>query len=142
MAPPILLNVKTTFMSDKDGVLKQYEIVTPAASAPDGLAAERISYAAIETYKGSAKGTLFRIVDAKGNFDFYSFTHIVEGSYRDDMLTLTTTSRVFVLSGKNLAHIAEQISERKLKALYEFNTEKHVKPDDENAVFIESITRN
>lgn len=99
-------------------------------------------YRAIERFKTGDKVTeRFRIVDKDGNFDAYSYTHLTEITYRSGLLTLTTTRRNFVISGKNLQEIADLLCERKVRAIYEFNPSTYEEPEDEKATIIEMIER-
>jgi hypothetical protein len=98
-------------------------------------------YQALELHKGSQKGHTFKIVDKAGGFDLYSYSHVIEISYHKLILTVTTTSRVFAFTGRNLDKVADHLADRKLKALFEFNTATHSAVDDIHAVVIEEITR-
>lgn len=110
---------------------------TPSDSSPPQLLKK---YPGAETFKGSQKGSYLRLIDKEGNFDMHAYGHIIECSFRDGFFTIVTTSRSYVLSGSNLTKIADLIDERKLKALYEYNSKGHEKPDS-SAVIIEEITK-
>lgn len=98
------------------------------------------AYPGAETSKGAQKGSTLRLVDKKGDFDMHPYGHVIECSFRDGLFTIVTTSRSYVVSGRNLGKIADLIDERKLKALHEYDPGKHQKPE-ESAVVIEEITR-
>lgn len=135
-------------MSDKNQDFDKYlkddtEWAAPVKKEVAEYLPKKKEYRAVERFKVGDKVTeRFKIVDKDGNFDVYSYTHLVEISYRSSILTLSTTSRNFVLTGQNIAEIADLISERKLKAIHEFNPTVYINPDDEKAVVIELIERS
>jgi len=102
------------------------------------LVTEKSSYEAIEK---TNKPERFKIVDRKGNFDIYSYGHLLEISYQNGNIIITTTTRTFTLSGKNLRQIADFLSDRKVKNLIEFNPDTHKPPVSKNAIVIEKIER-
>lgn len=108
----------------------------PPQSTPKLLKA----YQGAETYKGSQKGTMFRIVDAKGEFEMYPYGHIINCSFRNDLFTIAITSASYIMSGQNLHKIADLIEERKLRALHQHNQERHQNPE-KGAIVIEDITK-
>lgn len=119
-----------------EGYGTQHSPTPPAQATPQLLK----PYPGAETFKGAQKGHTLRLVDHKGEFDMHPHGHVIECSFRDGFFTIVTTSRSYVLSGKNLAKIADLIDERKLKALHEYNPQKHEKPDS-SAIVIEEITK-
>ena len=128
-------------MSDRrknslEGYSTHHSPTPPAAAAPQLLK----NYPGAETYKGSNRGTTLRLIDRKGEFDLHPHGHVIECSFRNGLFTIVTTSRSYILSGRNLAKIADLIDERKLKALHEYNPERHQKPED-SAIVVEEITR-
>lgn len=105
------------------------------------LVTPRKEYQAFIKMKGSEHGESFRIHDRHGNFDFYYYSHLIEGSFRDGELTLTLTSRVYTLTGTNIERLAELFCEKKVKSVFEFNPDTHEPPDDPQATIIETIDR-
>ncbi len=99
------------------------------------------SYKAVVKFLSNENTDRFRIIDAAGNIDFYSYNHLIEGSYRDGQLTLVTSSRSFVLSGRNLDQVIDQLTEQKVKALCAFAEGLHEPVSDPKEVFIEGIAR-
>ena len=142
MARPVPLNGKTmTAMSDK--LDKYSKSDYPPLGKPDipKLVTKTKEYQAFLRTKGTERGESFKIYDEKGNFDFYAYANLIEGSYRNGELIITTSSRIFTLIGKNLDNLAELLSEKRIKAMYEFNPQTDKYPDDNKASVIEKIER-
>lgn len=106
------------------------------------LIEKRKPYKAVERFKSGEKDDRFRIIQANGDFDFYSFSHLIEGSYRSGNLLLSTTTRTFTLSGRNLDQIVDLIADRKAKAICVFDPAKHEPVTDLKEIFIEQILRD
>ena len=145
MAPKDHLNanMKMMNMEDKKDALEKYKSSYPPLEKKEipKLVKQLKTYNAVARIKGSEKTDRFRIYDAEGNFDFYSYSHLIEGSFRNGILTLNTTTRSFALSGKNLDQVAELFSDRKVKALYQFNPAIHQPPAEPKEIIIEKIER-
>ena len=105
------------------------------------LIAQQKAYEAFAKVKGMERVDYFKIYDRNSNFTFYYYGHLLEGSFEDGELTLITTNRIYTLTGKNLDKLAELFSEKKVKAIYEFNPQIHESPTDGKAIIIEKIER-
>lgn len=138
-----VLKKKMNSMSDNNkDLLGEYDEQPekPAQQLPT-LIKPKKDYQAIGKFKTAEKIPHFRIYDRNGNFDRYSYSHLLEVSFREGVFIIMTTTRIFTLSGKNLGKIADSFDERKVKALYEFNPDKHTPPTEQNAILIENIER-
>ena len=99
------------------------------------------AYRAVERFKSGESTDRFRIIDADGNIDFYSYNHLVEGSYRDEVFTLVMSTRSYVFTGRNLDQLIDLVAENKVRALYAFIDGEHEPVTDPGAVVIEGIAR-
>ena len=137
----VLKKKKITAMEDKKDALDKYtsKPYPPLEKKPIPTLVENKP-----PYKASVKAKVkerIKIYDRKGNFDLYNYGHLLEVSFRNSMLTITTTTRIFTLSGKNLAQIAELLGDRQIGAIHEFNPDTHSLPTEPNAPIIESMER-
>ena len=98
----------------------------------------------VETYKAIEQktSTRLKIYDRHGNFDLYKYSHLLEVSFRDGNLTITTTTRAFIFTGENLHRIAELLGDEQIKSMKEFNPDKHIAPKEQNAILIKTIERS
>jgi hypothetical protein len=133
-------------MSDKKNTLGKYENTSPTLSGDNvqnipTLVKSKKTYHAIIKAKGVEKIQRFRICDKHGNFDLYNYAHLLEASFRNGVFILTTTTRIFTLTGKNLEKIADLLDDTKIKSMHEFNSDTQELPTEENAIIIESIDR-
>jgi len=127
-------------MSDKD-LLGKYQSTSPT---PSGDNVENIpklvkSKKAYKPFAQASKPEQIKFYDNQGGFDFCNANHIIGGNFRKGILTIITSTQIYVLTGKNLKQLAELIADRKVNALYEFNPDTHEMPTDKNAVLIEKI---
>lgn len=130
-------------MSDKKDSLGGYMSGTPYPTPPKKeipqLVPAKKPYKGVIGFGAGEKQERFRLVQANGDLSFYSYSHILEGTLKGDLLTLSTTSRSFLISGKNLVLIVDALSNRKVKALQVFSAETHLPVADAKALIIESI---
>lgn len=130
-------------MSDKKGSLSNYMSGTPYPTPEKRALPETVPkkkpYKAVTDFVGNEKKERFRLIQKDGTLSFYSYGHILEGTLKGDILTLTMTSRNFLITGKNLLGIVDALSNRKVKSLQAFNAATHLPVTDTRAVFIESI---
>lgn len=130
-------------MSDKKDSLGGYMSGTPYPTPPKKeipqLVPAKKPYKAVIGFNAGEKQERFRLVQANGDLSFYSYSHILEGKLKGDIMTLSTTSRSFLISGKNLIGIVDALSNRKVKSLQAFNAETHLPETNSKAVIIESI---
>lgn len=128
-------------MADKKALLGQYKKTTPKDAGEDmqlpTLVKPKEAYRA---FSQTAHPESIKIYDGDGNFDFNSISHIISGSFRDDILTINTSTQSFIITGENLEQVAELVADKKVSALKEFNSERHIKPTEPKAPIIESIT--
>ena len=103
------------------------------------LVPEKKIYKAIIGFGAGEKPERFRVVASDGSFHFFSFSHLLEGSLKDDLLTLSLTTRIFQISGRNLVKVVDALSNRKAKAICTFNEKIHAPVADKNLAFIEKI---
>lgn len=103
------------------------------------LVTPKKDYEAFVKSKGAERVQSFRIYDKEGNFNFHHYGHLIEGSYREGSLILTTTSRIYTLTGRHLDKLAELFSDKQIKAVYEFNPDKHALSQEKKAILIEKI---
>jgi hypothetical protein len=127
-------------MSDKD-LLGKYQSNSPT---PSGDNVQNIptlvkSKKAYKPFSQSNKPEQIKFYDNQGGFDFCNASHVIGGSFRKRILTIITSTQIYILTGKNLKQLAELIADKKVNALYEFNPDTHEIPTDENAVIIEKI---
>ena len=80
------------------------------------LVTPKKQYEAFVKIKGMERVESFKIYDRNGNFDFYHYGHLLEGSFRNDVLMISTTSRIYSFTGQQLVKLAELFSEKKVKA--------------------------
>jgi hypothetical protein len=66
---------------------------------------------------------------------------LLEGSYRDGVLTLSFSARSYAFTGRNLDQIIDQITENKARALCAFIEGVHEQPRDAGEIVIEGIAR-
>jgi len=98
-------------------------------------------YKAIVQFKAGEKSDRFRVIDAAGNIDLYNYNHLLESSYRNGMLTLITSTRSFVFSGRNLALVIDLLADQKVKSLCAFKEGAYQPMEDVQAIFIEGVSR-
>lgn len=99
------------------------------------------NYEAFIKAKGMERVEALRLEYGQGNFDFFHYNHLLEGSYQDNVMTLTTSSRIYAITGQNLDQMAELLTDRKIKILREFDPAQHEMPANKKAVIIEKIER-
>jgi hypothetical protein len=132
-------------MSDKKNSLGGYMSGTPYPTPPKRelphTVPKKTPYKAVISFRAGEKQERFRIIQKSGELDFYGYSHILEGSLKGDLLTLSMTSRTFLISGKNLVGIIDALSDRKAKALQAFNPDIHLAISDPQEIIIESIER-
>ncbi len=128
-------------MSDKN-LLGKYQSNSPTPSG-EKVQQEQIPKL-VETYKAIEQktSTRLKIYDRHGNFDLYKYSHLLEVSFRDGNLTITTTTRAFIFTGENLHRIAELLGDEQIKSMKEFNPDKHIAPKEQNAILIKTIERS
>lgn len=112
---------------------------TPSKKELPQLVPDKKLYKAIVGFGAGEKQERFRLVQANGDLSFYSYSHILEGTLKGDILTLSMTSRSFLISGKNLVGIVDAFSNRKVKTLQVFGVDVHLPVADSKAVIIDSI---
>lgn len=132
-------------MSDKEDTLgkysrKPYPPLRRIEQTPQLVKSDE-PYQAVVKSKGTERTIGFKIYNKEKDFDFYSYPHLLEVSFRNGDLILTMTTRTFTLSGRNLDQIADLLGERKAKAIYEFDPNVYEQPAEEGAAIIESIER-
>ncbi len=128
-------------MEDKKDLLGKYtnkKAPTLPLQDTSTFTKSKVPYQAFNKAKVTER---FKIYDHNGNFDLYNYGHLLEISFRDGRLLITTTTRIFILDGNNLSQIAELLGDRKIGSIYEFNADKHEAPIEPNAPIIESIER-
>lgn len=99
------------------------------------------NYEAFVKAKGMERIDSLRLEYGQGNFDFFHYNHLLEGSFQNGIMTLTTSSRIYAISGQNLQLMAELLTDRKIKILREFDPAQHEMPASKKAVIIEKIER-
>lgn len=98
-------------------------------------------YQAVTELRGGRPSGWFHIIDREGVSYGCSYAHLIEWIMTPPtMITLMTTTRLFIIEGQNIEKIQSLLLEGKLVALREFNSAIHLNPDDGNAVIIETIT--
>lgn len=117
------------------------EYPEPAKRETVGLVTQRPQYRAVQQYKSGERVERFRLVDKNGNFAFYSYQHLLEGVYEDGLLTLSLTTRSYLIKGENLPALIALIEERKAKIIQEFNPDLHERETDPKAIYIELIEK-
>lgn len=122
-------------MEDKTSPLKKYsgkpypplEKVVPK---PELAETERESYLAVIEQKRGTGSPRFKIVDEKGISFGCSYVHLLDWVFvPPDLLTLTTSTRIFIIEGKNLEGIERLLLEERVKELRAFNPMLHSIPD-------------
>jgi hypothetical protein len=102
------------------------------------LIPQKREYRAYKPHKASER---FALYDGDGGFDFYSYGHLIECSYRHGILTLVTTTRSFVLSGKNLDKLGDMLMDRKIRSLHVYNPDLETLEAQKDEVVIEAMER-
>lgn len=132
-------------MSDKNDILGKYKPTEEASpkmeTKPELVKSDKPYVAVVQPKTGESKGQ-FRIYDKEGGYDFFSYTHILAGSFKKGIIALTTSTQIFTITGKNLEIVARLISDKKAGAIYEFNAEIHKLPEEEDRAIIERIQRD
>lgn len=134
-------------MNDKKDSLSKFNRTPyPALSKELGeqstpqLVKDKIDYKAVIEQKRAARTPRFRVVLKDGTSYGCAYAHLIEWVYAPPhTLTLTTGSRIFVITGKYLKAIEGFLLEEKVKALHEFNPIKH-QPVGDKLPLIEEIT--
>lgn len=128
--------------SDKSDILKKYTrqqypaLVKPAPDNTNETGEpeqdEASGYRAlIEHREKKGNAPRFRIVDRNGQSHGCGYAYLLGWLYAPpDTLTLTTTTHVFVLSGKNLHRIENALMRERVKQLQEFRPDHDTVPAD------------
>ena len=96
-------------------------------------------YKAFEEMKRGNRSPRFKIVDANGVSYGCSYSHLLDWIYKPPtLLTLNTATRIYTIEGRNLDHIERLLMDERMKAIYAFNAEKHIQPEN-NKTIIEKL---
>lgn len=97
-------------------------------------------YQATTELRGNRGSGRFHIVDKTGVSYGCNYAQLIEWIYTPpSMITIMTTTRLFIIEGQNIEKIESLLLDGRLLTLREFNSAIHIKPDDAQAVIIESI---
>lgn len=107
---------------------------TPANEPPG-------DYQGVTELRGGRSSGRFNIVDKMGTSYGCSYAHLIEWIFTPPaIITLMTTTRLFIIEGQNIEKIESLLLEGKLVSLREFNPTIHQKPDDPTSVIIETLS--
>lgn len=106
-----------------------------AANEPPG------EYQGIEQAKGGKAIGWIQVITADAIIYGVGYSQIIEWVFTPpSTITVLTSTRLFIIEGTNIERLIKSLQERKLTTIREFNEALHLKPKEEDAVFIESIS--
>lgn len=130
-------------MEDKKDVLGKYQgkdyppLEKPTQQTPQ-LVQKELEYNAFQEFKGR-KMPRFRIIDTDGKSYGCAYAHLIDWVFEPPtLLTITTSTRIFTIQGKNLGRIEQLLMEDKIKELHAFDERKYKAPAS-NKPIIEEI---
>lgn len=132
-----------TGMEDKKDFMGKYQSEPyPSLEKRDKAVPQLVTekeYKAFEEFK-SRKSSRFRIVDADGKSYGCSYAHLLDWVYSPPtLLTITTATRIFTITGKNLGRLEQLLMEDKIKEIFVFNQNRHKQPAS-NVPIVKELT--
>lgn len=125
---------------DKESLIDKYTRPgEPMPGAALGDDAEAEGYTAFSAVKGQRRLLRFRIVDARGVSYGVGYAYMVNWMFTPpDVLSIETTTHIFVIEGRGLAELEGMLMEEKLREVRAFNKLHHALPP-ETEPLVESI---
>lgn len=134
-------------MEGKDSLInkyqgKKYPPLQPPSQATPGVPqlVTKKDYRGVVESNRSNRSRRFKIATAEGKSYLCGYAHLIETILnKGGVMTLSTSSRIFTLTGKNLEEVERLLMEEKLREIHEFTDEFYHEPSDKKAVFIEKL---